>query len=89
MLEFMDYVQFAFYNATKWNYENSYSQLTATAKGTCFFLSVYLGSLFSKLVALQLTNIGGIKHFWISKPQAVCDSISRHSALPTSQLRMH
>jgi hypothetical protein len=34
MLEFMDYVQHAFYNATRWNYENSYSQLTATAKGT-------------------------------------------------------
>ncbi|RAL68647.1 hypothetical protein DID88_007357 [Monilinia fructigena] len=37
MLEFMDYVQFAFYNATKWNYENSYSQLTATAKGLLDF----------------------------------------------------
>lgn len=33
MLEFMDYVQLAFYNASRWNYENSYSQLTATARG--------------------------------------------------------
>jgi distribution and morphology protein 10 len=33
MLEFMDYIQHAFYNATRWNYENSYSQLTATARG--------------------------------------------------------
>ncbi|KAK6594826.1 hypothetical protein H4I96_10557 [Botrytis cinerea] len=37
MLEFMDYVQFAFYNATKWNYENSYSQLTASAKALLDF----------------------------------------------------
>lgn len=33
MLEFMDYVQQAFYNASHWNLENSYSQLTATARG--------------------------------------------------------
>jgi mitochondrial distribution and morphology protein 10 len=33
MLEFMDYVQHAFYNASHWNFENSYSQLTATARG--------------------------------------------------------
>ncbi|TVY75720.1 Mitochondrial distribution and morphology protein [Lachnellula suecica] len=32
MLEFMDYVQHAFYNASHWNIENSYSQLTATAR---------------------------------------------------------
>jgi hypothetical protein len=33
MLEFMDYVQHAFYNASHWSFENSYSQLTATARG--------------------------------------------------------
>jgi Mitochondrial distribution and morphology protein 10 len=33
MLEFMDYVQYAFYNVSHWNYENSYSHLTATARG--------------------------------------------------------
>lgn len=33
MLEFMDFVQHAFYNASQWNIGNSYSQLTATAKG--------------------------------------------------------
>jgi len=33
MLEFMDYVQHAFYNASNWNVENSYSHLTATARG--------------------------------------------------------
>ena len=33
MLEFMDYIQHAFYNVSGWNFENSYSQLTATARG--------------------------------------------------------
>src|SRR6266536_3070518 len=33
MLEFMDYVQRAFYNASHWNIENSYALLTATARG--------------------------------------------------------
>ncbi|TVY38689.1 Mitochondrial distribution and morphology protein [Lachnellula subtilissima] len=32
MLEFMDYVQHSFYKASHWNSENSYSQLTATAR---------------------------------------------------------
>ncbi|TVY12922.1 Mitochondrial distribution and morphology protein 10 [Lachnellula arida] len=32
MLEFMDYVQHSFYKASNWNTENSYSQLTATAR---------------------------------------------------------
>ena len=36
MLEFMDYVQHAFYNASNWNVENSYSHLTATARGIPF-----------------------------------------------------
>ncbi|TVY86132.1 Mitochondrial distribution and morphology protein, partial [Lachnellula willkommii] len=34
MLEFMDYVQHSFYKASNWNTENSYSQLTATARGS-------------------------------------------------------
>jgi len=33
MLEFMDYVQHSFYKVSHWNTENSYSQLTATARG--------------------------------------------------------
>jgi hypothetical protein len=33
MLEFMDFVQYTFYDASRWNYENSYSDLTATARG--------------------------------------------------------
>jgi distribution and morphology protein 10 len=34
MLPYMDYIQNAFYEATDWNQDNSYAQLTATARGT-------------------------------------------------------
>ena len=34
MLDFMDYVQQAFFSATHWNRDNSYGALTATARGT-------------------------------------------------------
>ncbi|CZR57098.1 probable mitochondrial inheritance component MDM10 [Phialocephala subalpina] len=37
MLEFMDYVQHAFYDTSHWNFENSYSQLTATARALLDF----------------------------------------------------
>lgn len=33
MLEFMDYIQRAFHKASKWNPDNSYSNLTATSRG--------------------------------------------------------
>ncbi len=33
MLNFMDYVQNAFYTSTNWNRDNSYGTLTATARG--------------------------------------------------------
>lgn len=33
MLAYMDYVQNAFYQATSWNPDNSYVNLTATARG--------------------------------------------------------
>lgn len=36
MLGFMDYVQKAFYEASHWNHDNSYSTLTATAQGTAY-----------------------------------------------------
>lgn len=32
MLDFMDYIQLAFAEATNWNRDNSYSSLTATAQ---------------------------------------------------------
>lgn len=34
MLDFMDYIQLAFSEATNWNRDNSYSALTATAQCT-------------------------------------------------------
>jgi hypothetical protein len=34
MLDFMDYIQLAFAEATSWNRDNSYSSLTATAQCT-------------------------------------------------------
>ena len=37
MLTYMDYVQQAFYKATNWNEDNSYANLTATARGTINF----------------------------------------------------
>ncbi|TAQ84622.1 hypothetical protein B7494_g7053 [Chlorociboria aeruginascens] len=37
MLEFMDYVQRAFYHASHWDHENSYSHLTATARALLEF----------------------------------------------------
>jgi len=37
MLEFMDYVQHAFYRATNWDHENSYSHLIATARALLDF----------------------------------------------------
>lgn len=40
MLEFMDYVQLAFAEATRWNQDNSYSALTATAECTLEHLNI-------------------------------------------------
>jgi len=41
MLGFMDYIQNAFYNASGWNRDNSYSSITATAQGTVFLLELH------------------------------------------------
>lgn len=40
MLGFMDYVQKAFYEASHWNHDNSYSTLTATAQGMARWISL-------------------------------------------------
>jgi mitochondrial distribution and morphology protein 10 len=34
MLDFMDYIQRAFFAASKWNVDDSYSSLNSTAEGT-------------------------------------------------------
>ncbi|KFZ12433.1 hypothetical protein V502_07078 [Pseudogymnoascus sp. VKM F-4520 (FW-2644)] len=37
MLEFMDFVQQSFYNASRWSYENNYTNLTATSRALLDF----------------------------------------------------
>jgi distribution and morphology protein 10 len=51
MLDFMETVQNAFYQASHWNVDNSYGTLNATARGTSLHLSVR---------ELQLTLKGSI-----------------------------
>ncbi|EEA28591.1 Mitochondrial distribution and morphology protein 10 [Talaromyces marneffei ATCC 18224] len=60
MLEFMDYVQLAFAEATRWNQDNSYSALTATAESLLDFhvperLQVRLSSLSTPHFATSYT----------------------------------
>jgi hypothetical protein len=40
MLDFMENVQHAFYEASHWNVDNSYGALNATARGTLVSLSI-------------------------------------------------
>ncbi|KAI9733180.1 MAG: Mitochondrial distribution and morphology protein 10 [Claussenomyces sp. TS43310] len=54
MLEFMDYVQRAFYSASRWDEENSYTSLTATAQGLLDFQTPHGMSL--KLSSLSSPN---------------------------------
>ena len=35
MLGLLDFLQYSFYETSKWNQDNFYSSLTATAQGTC------------------------------------------------------
>ncbi|RPB29772.1 hypothetical protein L211DRAFT_776273 [Terfezia boudieri ATCC MYA-4762] len=65
MLTYMDYVQQAFYKATNWNEDNSYANLTATARALLDFhtprgLNLHLSSLSSPNFATSysLTNLG-------------------------------
>ena len=60
----MDYVQHAFYNASNWNYENSYSHLTATARGM------------ETPLCYTLNLADGIKLFLILKRPAAYDLMS-------------
>jgi len=36
----MDYVQLAFYDASNWHHDNSYSNLTATARGRILSMTI-------------------------------------------------
>ncbi|GCB19174.1 mitochondrial distribution and morphology protein 10 [Aspergillus awamori] len=60
MLDFMDYIQLAFAEATNWNRDNSYSSLTATAQSLLDFstperLRVHLSSLSTPHFATSYT----------------------------------
>ncbi|PLB44268.1 hypothetical protein P170DRAFT_467985 [Aspergillus steynii IBT 23096] len=60
MLDFMDYIQLAFAEATEWNRDNSYSSLTATAQSLLDFttperLRVHLSSLSTPHFATSYT----------------------------------
>ncbi|KAI9043407.1 mitochondrial distribution and morphology protein 10 [Aspergillus affinis] len=60
MLDFMDYIQLAFAEATDWNRDNSYSSLTATAQSLLDFktperLRVHLSSLSTPHFATSYT----------------------------------
>ncbi|GIJ86279.1 mitochondrial distribution and morphology protein 10 [Aspergillus pseudoviridinutans] len=60
MLDFMDYIQLAFAEATNWNRDNSYSSLTATAQSLLDFstperLRVHLSSLATPHFATSYT----------------------------------
>ncbi|OKL58225.1 Mitochondrial distribution and morphology protein 10 [Talaromyces atroroseus] len=60
MLEFMDYIQLAFAEGTRWNPDNSYSALTATAESLLDFhvperLQVHLSSLSTPHFATSYT----------------------------------
>ncbi|RAL14560.1 mitochondrial distribution and morphology protein 10 [Aspergillus homomorphus CBS 101889] len=60
MLDFMDYIQLAFAEATNWNRDNSYSSLTATAQSVLDFstperLRVHLSSLSTPHFATSYT----------------------------------
>ncbi|KAH6680565.1 mitochondrial distribution and morphology protein 10 [Halenospora varia] len=79
MLEFMDYIQNAFYNASHWNVENSYSQLTATARGLLDFetprgLRLNLSSLsspnFATSYAIGSVGLvdGALSYLYTSRP---------------------
>ncbi|RPB11732.1 hypothetical protein P167DRAFT_488807 [Morchella conica CCBAS932] len=88
MLPYMDYIQNAFYEATDWNQDNSYAQLTATARALLDFptprgLKMNLSSLSSPNFATTygFGNVGvvdgSVSYLWSSLPltnvQRSCD----------------
>lgn len=79
MLDFMDYIQLAFAEATNWNRDNSYSSLTTTAQCKSPVFRDAPGA-HSNIVP-QL--------FWISLLLRDCAYDSRRSRLPISQPATH
>jgi len=92
MLEFMDYVQQSFYKASHWNEENSYSNLTATARALLNFdtprgLRLNFSSLsspnFATSYALGSVGVvdGSLSYLYSSLPL--------HSSSRSSEIDLH
>ncbi|KAK6194317.1 hypothetical protein LQW54_011591 [Pestalotiopsis sp. IQ-011] len=93
MREFMDYIQSAFYAATGWNRDNSYSSLNATADALLNFptprgLRLTLGSLATPqfATAYQLGTVGvvdgSVSYLYSSVPLANALAQSNRIPLP-------
>jgi distribution and morphology protein 10 len=62
MLDFMDYIQQAFASASKWNRDNSYSELNATAHGMILWLQTrFYGILITSIAILDFQTPKGIR----------------------------
>ncbi|KLJ08375.1 mitochondrial distribution and morphology protein 10 [Blastomyces silverae] len=95
MRDFMDYIQLAFYDASKWNRDNSYSQLTTTANALLDFstperLKVNLSSLstphFATTYTLGTVGLidGSISYLFTTIP--LHDTPSRSTLIPLRKL---
>ncbi|KAL9043383.1 MAG: hypothetical protein Q9214_003427 [Letrouitia sp. 1 TL-2023] len=88
MLDFMDYVQIAFYEASHWNLDNSYGTLTATARSLLDFptplgLRLHVSSLstpnFATSYTLASTGLlsGSLSYLYTSLALPLLPSASR------------
>ncbi|PGH30382.1 mitochondrial distribution and morphology protein 10 [[Emmonsia] crescens] len=95
MRDFMDYIQLAFYDASKWNRDNSYSQLTTTTNALLDFstperLKVNLSSLstphFATTYTLGTVGLidGSISYLFTTLP--LHDTPSRSTLIPLRKL---
>jgi mitochondrial distribution and morphology protein 10 len=94
MIDFVDYIERSYYTASKWNIDNSYAALNATAEGILDFptpkgLHLSISSLatphFSSSYALSLAGpvTGTLSYLFSSQPLLVP---SRSAAVPLSSL---
>lgn len=95
MREFMDYIQSAFYAATGWNRDNSYSSLNATADALLNFptprgLRLTLGSLATPqfATAYQLGTVGVVDGSvsYLYSSVALNDAVAQSSRIPLPDL---
>ncbi|KAK8123402.1 mitochondrial inheritance component MDM10 [Apiospora kogelbergensis] len=95
MREFMDYIQSAFYTATGWNRDNSYSSLNATANALLEFptprgVRLTLGSLATPqfATAYQLGTVGvvdgSVSYLYSTVP--LHDTIAQSARIPLPDL---